>query len=93
MFLSLNGGRHLMVKLETNEILNNIQKRLDILIALSIKKELKEDKSLTMREVISFLDSMDLKYTDIAKLFGKSSSYIASEITLLKKRSKKSGRK
>lgn len=69
----------------------NIQKRLDVLISLMIRKELKE-KSITMREIIDYLSSLDLGYTEIAKIFGKSPSYIASELTLIKKRGGKNVR-
>lgn len=73
-------------KVETS--LLAIQKRLDILISLIVKKEL-EDKTITMREMIGYLSSVGLNYSEIASIFGKSSSYIASELTLLKKRGKK----
>jgi len=62
-----------------------IVKRLNVLIALSIRKELKEDKSLTMRDVIAQLSSLGLKYTEIAEIFGKSPSYVSSEISQIKK--------
>ena len=73
-------------KPKTEELLSNIQKRLDVLISLNLRREMKEDRSLTMREVIILLSSLGLKYTEIATIFGKSASYISSELTLAKKR-------
>lgn len=75
-----------------NDILN-IQKRLDVLIALILKKELKENKSLTMTELIDFLSSFGLKYNEIANICGKSPSYISSELTRIKKKEFKNARK
>jgi DNA-binding CsgD family transcriptional regulator len=68
-----------------------IQKRLDILISLILKREL-QDKTITMRETISHLSSVGLTYSEIAAIFGKSASYVASELTLLKKRGEKNAR-
>lgn len=71
-----------------DETLKNIQKRLDVLIALTLKREMKEDESTTMRDLIAILSSLGLKYTEIASIFGKSSSYIASELTQIRKTTK-----
>jgi hypothetical protein len=74
--------------METNrqeEYLRGIQKRLDVLISLSIDKELKEDKSLTKKVAINKLAAFGLKYTEIAGILGKSPSYIASELTQARK--------
>lgn len=73
-------------KANEDELLMSIQKRLDVLIALSLRKEMKQDKSLKTRDMIVMLSALGLKYTDIANIFGKSASYIASELTLIKKR-------
>jgi hypothetical protein len=70
-------------------IMIDIQKRLDILIALLLKEKLKNDKSLTMKELINLLSSLGLKYTEIANIFGKTPSYISSELTQIKKKKKK----
>jgi len=82
-----------MKKDNLENILLDIQKRLDVLIALILKKELKENKSLTMTDLIDLLSSLGLKYTEIANIFGKSPSYIASELTKIKKRGSKNVRK
>jgi hypothetical protein len=76
-------------KLNEDNLLLSIQQRLDVLIALSLKKEMKKDKSLKMRDMIVMLSSLGLKYTDIANILGRSPSYIASELTLMKKKGKK----
>lgn len=71
------------------KVLLDIQKRLDIFIALLLKEKLKNDKSLTMKELINLLSSLGLKYNEIANIFGKTPSYISSELTQIKKKKKK----
>lgn len=82
-----------MKKDNLENILLDIQKRLDVLIALILKKELKENKSMTMTDLIDLLSSLGLIYTEIANIFGKSPSYISSELTRIKKREAKNVRK
>lgn len=69
-----------------------IIKRLNVLINLAILKDIRGKKTLTARDYISILDSMGLRYLEIAEIFGKSPSYIASELTQLKKKGDKHGR-
>jgi len=64
--------------------LEEITKRIDIIIYLLIKQRL-EKETVTNREIISELVDRGLKDIEIANIFGKSRSYIASEITQLKK--------
>jgi len=52
-------------------------------------KELSEKQKLTTRDQIGLLNSMRLDYKEIAEIFGRSHTYIASELTQLKKKSKK----
>jgi AraC-like DNA-binding protein len=64
--------------------LEEITKRIDIIIYLLIKQRL-EKETVTNREIISELVDRGLKDIEIANIFGKSRSYIASEITQMKK--------
>ena len=59
-----------------------VKKRLDVIIGLMLKQQSKET---TAREQIALLNSMGLKYTEIAQILGKNPSYIAKELTVLKK--------
>jgi len=68
-----------------------IAKRLDIIIYLLLKQSL--EKGTTTRQIIKELNDIGLKDHEIAKIFGKSRSYIASELTLLKKSKTKSFKK
>ncbi len=72
-------------KEEPNE---DIIKRLNALIYLNIKREMKENKSESVREYILLLNSLGFRYNEIANIFGKSPTYIASELTLMKKKGK-----
>jgi len=70
-------------KLDTSEI----TKRLDIVIYLLLKQN--KEKDSTTRQTINELSNLGLKYGEIAKILGRSGSYVASELTLLKKLKKK----
>ncbi len=73
------------MRMSNKEInLEEITKRIDIIIYLLIKQRL-EKETVTNREIISELVDRGLKDIEIANIFGKSRSYIASEITQLKK--------
>ena len=52
-------------------------------------KDPSEKQKLTTRQQIEMLNSMGLDYKEIAEIFGRSQSYIASELTQIKKKSKK----
>lgn len=83
----------LMKKNDSENYILDILKRIDVLIALILKRELKENKSLKMIELIDFLSSFGLNYNEIANICGKSPSYIASELTRIKKKGLKNARK
>jgi len=59
-----------------------------VLVNLSLK-EPSEKQKLTTRQHIGLLNSMGLDYKEIAEIFGRSQGYIASELTQIKKKSKK----
>ena len=64
-----------------------ITKRLDVIIYLLLKQI--QEKGATIRQIIKELINIGLKDYEIAKILGRSRSYIASEVTLLKKSKKK----
>lgn len=59
-------------------------KRLDVLIHLQLKQQAQSGTST--REQIGILNSLGLNYNEIATIIGRSGSYVASELTLLKKK-------
>jgi DNA-binding CsgD family transcriptional regulator len=64
-----------------------IKRRLDTIIGLMLKQHPKD--GMTSREQIALLNSTGLKYNEIAQILGRSGSYVASELTVLKKSAKK----
>ena len=60
----------------------DIIKRLDVIIYLLLKQN--KEQEATTRKMIKELNDIGLKDYEIAKIFGKSRSYISSELTLLK---------
>ena len=71
------------------EILEKIDVKLGVLIALQIGKE----KPETNREKIQLLSDLGLRYTEIASILNVPSKYISKEISLIKKRGKKNEKK
>lgn len=65
----------------------DITKRLDVIIYLLLDKKRNEGKS--NREIIKELSELGLKDTEICKMLGKSRSYVAKELTLIKKNVRK----
>lgn len=68
----------------------DIIKRLDVVIYLLLKQSQEQDT--TTRQMIKELNDIGLKDYEIAKIFGKSRSYISSELTLLKRLKTKSSK-
>ena len=67
-------------------LLNDIRNRLELLIYLQLRKN--EIESMTTGEQIFLLKQLGMTDNTIASLFGKSKSYISSEIVRQKKRKK-----
>jgi len=68
---------------KTNFDSESMVKRLDVIIYLLLKQN--QDKWSTSRQMIKELNDLGLRDYEIAKILGRSRSYIASELTLLKK--------
>lgn len=60
-----------------------ITKRLDIIIGLLLRQQ--KDKNTSNRQTIKELNDMGLKDFEIARILGRSRSYVASELTQLRK--------
>ena len=69
-----------------DKLLLDINKRLGVLIYLQLRRN--EIEEMTSGDQIFLLKRLGFDYTEIANLFGKSKSYISSEITRLKKKVK-----
>ena len=66
--------------------LRRIVTRLDAMIALSL---LQIRDGVSAREQIKILNQTGLKYGEIASILGRSASYVASELTTIKKQKEK----
>jgi len=63
-----------------------ITRRLDVIIYLLLKQT--QQEGTTAKQLIKELADMGLKDFEIARIFGKSRSYISSALTKIKKSSK-----
>lgn len=75
-----------MVKIESENVLKEISKKLDILIKLTATGAV-GDQSL--REQIRMLDAVGLRPRDIASILGKSPNHIRVELACLRKKKKR----
>lgn len=66
-------------------------RKLDVIIYLLAKSYMNTNK-IQMRKVISEFHNIGLKDGEIANIFGKSKSYISSELTQIKKSSFKTSK-
>lgn len=64
--------------------MESIIKRLNVLIHIELKRMATE--GMLSRDQISTLSSLGLNYNEIAAIIGRTPSYVASELTVLKKR-------
>ena len=65
--------------------IEDVLKRLDIIICLLLRRS----EEMTVRQMISQLNEMGLRNSEIARILNKSPKYISKELSLLKKSSKK----
>jgi DNA-binding CsgD family transcriptional regulator len=63
-----------------------IERRLDVLIRLMLRPT--DVQEMTNREQIALLSSAGLRDTEIANILGKTRSYVASEMTQVRKKEK-----
>jgi len=70
--------------MESENRIESIVKRLDVIINLLLKQD--AEKGASARDHIEQLSLQGMDYKEIAKVFGRSPSYIASELTQIKKK-------
>lgn len=69
-----------------HNLLTTIQKRLEVLIYLQLRRN--EIEEMNVGEQFVLLKRLGFDDSEIANLFGKTRGYVSSEITRLKKRKK-----
>ena len=62
----------------------DVVKRLDALIRINLR--LSQVQEMTARDQINLLNTVGLSYSEIARILGRSEGYVASELSLNKKR-------
>ena len=74
------------MKQKENKGYEEVIKRLDALIRINLRQS--QTQEMTARDQINLLNSIGLSYSEIAKILGRSEGYVASEISLGKKKKK-----
>jgi hypothetical protein len=74
-----------------NEEINveEVTKRLDVIIYLLLEQ--KRQAGVSKKQIINELSTLGLKDWEIARILGKTRSYVSSELTQIKKPNKKQG--
>ncbi len=78
-----------MTKEKSQMNMEEVTRRLDVIIYLLLEQ--KRQAGMSTRHIIKELTTLGLKDWEVAKILGKTRSYVSSEITLIKKSSKKEG--
>jgi hypothetical protein len=71
------------------ELLESIKKRLEVIIALSLREQASQDKRFSLKEQIELLDGFGLRPKDIADILGKTSGHVSKELVGIRRTKKK----
>lgn len=80
-----------MTPKDREKSVEEVTRRLDVIIYLLLDQKKQQGKS--NRDIIKELSEFGLKDSEIAKMLGRSRSYVASELTQIRKLAKSKGKK
>ena len=80
-------------KIRETELLNDIKKRLEVMINLLLQAKPQDSVELSLREQIELLHNFGLKPKEISDILQRSSTYINKEIFELRKSERRSSKK
>lgn len=80
-------------KISGIELLNDIKKRLEVIINLLLQARPHDSVELSLREQIKLLNNFGLKSKEISEIIQRSNIYINKEIFGLRKNEKRSSKK
>jgi len=70
------------------DILEEIKKRLEVMIALSLRERAAQDKRFSLKDQIQLLDGFGLRPKDIADILGKTGGHVNKELVAIRKAKK-----
>ena len=71
------------------ELLEAIKKRLEVMIALSLRERAAQDKRFSLKDQIQLLDGFGLRPKDIADILGKTGGHVNKELVAIRRAKKK----
>ncbi len=71
---------------QTNELLNELNKRIGVMISLLLRIVQQEKSSISLKDQVRILDNLNLRPRDIAAILGRTSSHINKELAGIRKR-------
>lgn len=72
----------------TNEPLEELNKRLGVIISLLLRMVDERKSSISLKEQVKILDSLSLRPRDIAAILGRTSSHINKELSGIRRENK-----
>lgn len=70
---------------QTDELLNDINKRIGVMISLLLRMVNQEKPAISLKEQVRLLDSLAMRPKDIAMILGRTGSHINKELAVLRK--------
>lgn len=70
---------------QTNELLNELNKRIGVMISLLLRIVQQEKSSINLKDQVRILDNLNLRPRDIAAILGRTSSHINKELAGIRK--------
>jgi len=68
-----------------NNTLNDIKKRLEVVISLMLHERAERNGNLSLKDDIKILDSIGLRPIEIAEILGKTNKHVSKELSNLRK--------
>lgn len=80
--------KHLGLKADDDQ-LAEINKKLEVMIALLLRSLSRETAALPLKEQIAILDGLGVRPSSIAKIVGKKSGHVSKELVAIRRSAKK----
>ncbi len=71
-----------------NDQIEEVNKKLEVVIALLLKMVPAENNGLSMRDQIALLDNLKIRPVEIAEIIGRNPSYVNKELVGIRKNRK-----
>jgi len=74
-----------MEKSEGLSELKELNKKIEVVIALLLKMLPKDNQGISLKDQIKLLDSLHIRPSEIAEIIGRTQSYVSKELVYIRK--------